>query len=471
MEHAWLSVLPFLVVIPIAIWLKEIMPALVIGLLVGSFCLEPTLTGGLKKSVDYIIQTLANADNIKIVAFLYLFGGLIGLMQISGGIKGFSQWVSSKVRSERGLIWLIWLTIPFTFMTPMFRIMMIGPVLKSISERIEISKRRIGYALDVSTEPIIVLMPVATAFVGFMVSVVGGAMQQNSIPGSAYQIFLYSILFNFFAIILLIIGLFTTFRSSSAVRKELSGVSGEDEQNELHRVGIEKELSLVRAQPWNLIIPLLLLLLLTLYLLWEDGRAKGGKTWLESFAAADATFVMMLAIFITLLFTYIYYFVRREKLPEMMFHFFDGGNQLMTAILLLILVWSTSLAAEDLGFSQFVSSTLGSFVPKFAVPAIVFILGSLVAYFIGTSWGTWGLFMPLGIALAAATGASIPITAGAVFASGTFGAFASPIGDTTITTASIMEMSIIDYAKYKLKIAFIAAALTVIAYLLASFLL
>jgi len=73
--------------------------------------------------------------------------------------------------------------------------------------------------------------------------------------------------------------------------------------------------------------------------------------------------------------------------------------------------------------------------------------------------------------LAAATGASIPITAGAVFASGTFGAFASPIGDTTITTASIMEMSIIDYAKYKLKIAFIAAALTVIAYLLASFLL
>lgn len=466
MEYSWLSVLPFLVVIPIAIWLKEIMPGLIIGLLIGSFSLDPTIIGGLKKSIQYIIQTMANSDNIKIISFLYLFGGLIGAMQISGGIKGFSQWIGSKVRSERGVVLLIWLTIPFTFMTPMFRIMMIGPVLKSLSERINMSKMRVGYALDVSTEPIIVMLPVATAFVGFMVSVVSGAMQQNAISGYAYQVFLFSIVFNFYAIIMLIIGLFTTFRSTSTVKQESAGESKNGEGNELHRSGIKKELSLVDAKPWNLIVPLILLLSLTLFLLWEDGQRRGGETLLEAFAVADATFVMLLAIFITLLFTFLFYLLRKEKLPEIMFHFFDGGNQLMTAILLLILVWSLSLAAEDLGFSQFVSSTLGTFLPGFTVPAIVFTLGSLVSYFIGTSWGTWGLFMPLGVALAAATGASIPMTVGAVFASGTFGAFASPIGDTTITTASIMEMSIIEYAKYKLKISLIGAAISIAAYIL-----
>nr|WP_236546421.1 Na+/H+ antiporter NhaC family protein [Anoxybacillus sp. PDR2] len=110
-------------------------------------------------------------------------------------------------------------------------------------------------------------------------------------------------------------------------------------------------------------------------------------------------------------------------------------------------------------------------LPKEMVPAMIFALGSFISYFIGTSWGTWGLFMPLGVTLAAATGASLPMTVGAVFASGTFGAFASPLGDTTITTSSIMDLDLMEYAKYKLKISLVCGVLSLLSYLAAAWLL
>lgn len=215
---------------------------------------------------------------------------------------------------------------------------------------------------------------------------------------------------------------------------------------------------MVKAQPWNLIVPVFLLLGLSLFLLWQDGKSKGAKTVFDAFSIADATFVMLLAVFITLILSFIFYIIRRQHLSELLYHFYDGGNQMMEAISLLVLIWSLTLSAEDLGFSTFISSTLGAFLPAWLTPATIFLLGSVVGYFIGSSWGTWGLFMPLGVSLAVSTGASIPLTVGAVFASGAFGALASPLGDTTITTASIMDLPIVEYARYKLKVSVIGGS-------------
>lgn len=468
MEHTWLSLLPFLIVISMSIWLKNILPGLVVGLLVGSFIVSPELIKGIYQSAAYIVTTLSDETNIKIIGFLYLFGGLVGMMNISGGIKGFSEWVGTKIKTERGLLVLIWLTLPFTFMMPMFRIMMIGPVVKFLIKKMNLSKWKVGLTLDISTESVIVLLPVATAFVGFMVSLVEGGIRKLDLDMSAYQVFLQSILFDFFAIIMLVIGLVQTFwkpakRSTGNIKTEQEKL--EEEEHEFHRVGIKKELSLVKAQPWNLIVPVFLLLGLSLYLLWKDGIDRGAETVFEAFSIADATFVMLLAVLVTLIISFVFYIIRKQSMREILFHFYDGGNQMMEAISLLVLIWSLTLSAEDLGFSTFISTTLGSFLPAYLTPATIFVLGSVVGYFIGSSWGTWGLFMPLGITLAVSSGASIPLTVGAVFASGAFGALTSPLGDTTITTASILDLPIVDYARYKLKVSAIGAVLAVIVYL------
>jgi tetracycline resistance efflux pump len=383
-------------------------------------------------------------------------------------MKGFVEWVGDRVKSNRAIMLLIWLTVPFTFFTPMFRIMMVGPVMKSILGRMRLVKERAAFVLDISTEPVIVLLPVATGFVGFMTSVVAGAMEQNRLTVPPYRLFLSSLPFNFFALTALVFGLFFTFRSSGQRAADQTGEKRE-EGNELHRLGIEKELSLVKAQLWHFVVPLFLLLSLTLALLYEDGMAAGADTVWLALSHADAAFVMLLSVFLTLLITIVFYLLRRQPLHEVTYHFFEGGNQMMTPISLLILVWAVSLAAKDLGFASYISSVLGGILPGFTVPAVIFLTGSLVSYFIGTSWGTWGLFMPLGVALAAATGAPLSMTVGAVFASGTFGAFASPVGDTTITTASIMDMDLVEYARYKLKAALVSAGLSFAIYLGAAY--
>ncbi|WP_223587639.1 Na+/H+ antiporter NhaC family protein [Neobacillus bataviensis] len=472
MEHTWFSLIPFLIVIGMSIWIKNILPGLVVGLLVSSFLVSAHFLGGAHQAVTYIVTTLSNETNMKIIGFLYLFGGLVGMMNISGGIKGFSEWMGTKIRTERGLLGFIWLTLPFTFMMPMFRIMMIGPVVKALAKKINIPKQKVGLTMDISTESVIVLLPVATAFVGFMVSLVEGSIRGLHIGQSAYQIFLLSILFDFFAITMLVIGLIQTLWSSSRKSQD-TRLNNEqellEEEHEFHRMGIKRELSLVQSQPWNLIFPVFLLLGLSLFLLWKDGTAKGAKTVFDAFSKADATFVMLLAVFITLVLSFAFYILRRLPLNEILYHFYDGGNQMMEAISMLVLIWSLTLAANDLGFSTFISSTLGSFLPPFLTPATIFLLGSLTGYFIGSSWGTWGLFMPLGISLASATDASIPLTVGAVFASGAFGALASPLGDTTITTASILDMPLIDYARYKLKVSALGGIIAVVLYLVCGF--
>ncbi|OIK16175.1 sodium:proton antiporter [Bacillus sp. MUM 116] len=471
MNHTWLSLLPFIIVISLSIWLKNILPGLILGLLVGSFIFKADLLDGVYQTVSYIVTTLSVRNNIKIIGFLYLFGGLVGMMNISGGIKGFSEWVGNKIHTERGLLSLIWFTLLFTFMMPMFRIMMIGPIVKSLINKMNLPKQKVGLTMDISTESVIVLLPVATAFVGFMVSLVEGSIGKLHLGMSPYHVFLLSILFNFFAIVMLVIGIVQTFwtpRNNTSLLN-LNQKQVDEEENDLHRSGIKKELSMVKSQPWNLIFPVFLLLGLSLFLLWQNGIAKGAHTVFEAYSMADATFVMLLAVFITLVLSFVFYIIRRQKLDEILYHFFDGGNQMMEAITLLVLIWSLTLSAEDLGFSKFISSTLGSFLPAFLTPVTIFVLGSIIGYFIGSSWGTWGLFMPLGMSLAVSTDASIPLTVGAVFASGAFGALTSPLGDTTITTATILDLSLVDYARYKLKIAAIGGVISIILYTIFGF--
>ena len=240
MEHTWLSLLPFLIVIAMSIWLKDVLPGLVVGLLVGSIIFTSDLLDGAQQSISYMVTTLSDTNNIKIISFLYLFGGLVGMMNIAGGIKGFSEWMGTRIKTERGVLGIIWITLPFTFMMPMFRIMMIGPIVKSLIKKMNLPKQKVGMMMDISTESVIVLLPVATAFVGFMVSLVEGGISGLNLGMSAYQVFLLSIMFNFYAIVMLFIGVVLTFwpsfKKTKQSSKKVNPEHIEDEEHEFHRV-------------------------------------------------------------------------------------------------------------------------------------------------------------------------------------------------------------------------------------------
>jgi len=471
MEATWISLLPFLVVIPIAILSKEVQPGLFAGLILGSYLIHPDLFGGINTLLSYLINNLVKPNNIRIIIFLYVFAGLISLTKMTGGIKGFVDLVGRKVKTKRSAMLLIWLSTIGTFNNPNFRIVTVAPIMKLLKRRLPISSQTIGFMIEVTSNPVVALVPIATAFVGYMVSLIGTALQQVGINESPYGVYIRSIPFNFFSLVIIGIGIYYSFfkEMSNAMNEDLvedSDAQRKEEELKKCMQAFEKD---IPSKPLNLLLPLSIVLMMTLFLSWWDGHDQASN-FFDAFVKADALGVMLEALFITLILSLSFFFMQRYRIAKLVNHFIDGGNELVSVIVMLCLVWALSSVSEDLGFSKFVASNLVGWIPPAFIAPVVFILGSLLAYFIGSSWGTWGLLMPLAVTLAHQTGSNIILVIGAVFASGTFGAFASPLSDNSITLCAILDLPVMEYARSKLKPSLIAAGITTVLFGVASLL-
>ncbi|MDA8221438.1 Na+/H+ antiporter NhaC family protein [Desulfosporosinus sp.] len=469
MENSWVSLLPFIVVIPIAVLTKQVLPGLFAGLILGSYLIQPDLFGGIITLISYLINNLVKPNNIRIIIFLYVFAGLINLTRMTGGIKGFVDLVSRKVKTKRSAMLLIWLSTIGTFNNPNFRIVTVAPIMKLLKRRLPISTQKIGFMIEVTSNPVVALVPVATAFVGYMVSLIGTALQQVGINESPYSIFIKSIPFNFFSLIIIGIGIYYSFFREMSNHMQGDMIEDSDAQREEEELqkcmqAYEKE---TPSKPLNLLLPLGIILVMTLYLSWRNGQAQA-ISFFDAFVKADALGVMLEALFVTLFLSLLLFLLQRFSVAKIVAHFIDGGNELVSVILMLALVWALSAVSEDLGFSSYIASNLIGWIPETFIAPVVFILGSFIAYFIGSSWGTWGLLMPLAVTLAHQTGSNIILVIGAVFASGTFGAFASPLSDNSITLCAILDLPVMEYARSKLKPSLIAAGITTILFGIAS---
>ncbi|RLQ94091.1 Na+/H+ antiporter NhaC family protein [Falsibacillus albus] len=470
MEASWISLLPFLVVIPISILTKQVQPGLFVGLLLGSYLVEPSLLGGIKKMISYIVDNIIVSSNIRIIIFLYGFAGLIGMIKLGGGIKGFVHLVSKKVKSKKSAMFLTWISTIGTFSDPDFRIVTISPIMKALRKRLKMSKENIGFAIEATSNPIVGLVPIATAFVGYMVTTIGNALKEVGSTQEPYIVYVKSIPFNFFSFVIILIGIyFSFFRKSEDKVGENKGQSPNDDQGEedlqsCHRA-YEKDTPI---KPWNLIIPLFVFLGFTIFLSWWDGHFKA-KGFFDAFIRSDALGVMLESLMIAFIFTLVFFLFQHIKLSKLVTHFVKGGNELISVIILLALIWGVSAVSEDLHFSDYITSHVENWIPHSFVAPVIFLLGGLISYFIGSSWGTWGLLMPLGITMAHQAGVNILVVIGAVFASGTFGAFASPLSDNSVTLCTIMDIDVIKYSRKKLLPACIAAGISAVLFGVASF--
>ncbi|SDH28007.1 Na+/H+ antiporter NhaC [Alteribacillus persepolensis] len=471
MDANWLSVIPFLVVMPIAMYTKQVLPGLILGLLAGSYLISPSIIGGMEEMLSYVIQALIDEGNIKIIVFLYGFSGLIGMIKYCGGIKGFVEAASERISTKKGALFLTYISTIGTFSAPTFRFVTIAPIMKALLKKVKMSAKELGFVIETTATPVIVLIPVATAFVGYMVSVVQISVENQGGTEGAYDLFLQSIPFNFFAIVIILLGIYLSFfhHSKSGGPMQIDETEGEEkEEDDWHdcHPAVARELP---SKPWNLLVPVVLVIVLTLFLTWWDGQAEASSVW-QAFIEADVMQAMVVALMITVLAAALFFLFQRFKLKDLINSFVVGGNELMGVIVLLAFVWGLSSVTEDLGFSEFVTAHAG-WIPEAFVTPLMFAFGAAVSYFIGSAWGTWGILMPLGVSLSIAADVSLPMIIGAVFASGSFGAFASPLSDDTNTMAKILNVSVVEYAHFKLKPALIAAAITVALYTAASFIL
>lgn len=168
----------------------------------------------------------------------------------------------------------------------------------------------------------------------------------------------------------------------------------------------------------------------------------------------------------TLFVTSIFYLFQGIPLAEIESHFISGGSELLPPIVILVISWALAAVTRDLGFQKFVIGALGTAFPNFLIPAMIFIMGAFTSYFIGSSWATWALIMPLGLPLAVSTGANIPLVMGAILAGGSVGDSISFLGETPILTAAIIELPLLDHIQTALPYAGIVATASAGLYLL-----
>jgi Na+/H+ antiporter len=493
------SLLPFLVVIPLALFTRQVLPGLVVGLLVGAYMLNPTPFGGIDIALQYILKELAVPDNLRLIVFMYGFGAFVGLVRITGGVSGFALLMEEKIHSGRGAFAVTWLSALLTFMAPDFRIITVGPVMKQIFSRLKVPVNKVAFVIDATSTPLCAIMPLGTVFIGYIIGLLDMVSRHQGVVTPPYNLFLLSIPFNFFSLAMLAFAFFYTFRKTDRDQAKAPVSQPNESLARIRAVGsaklafAETSMELAIRPPWkklqrnvqsesdvypdpvdivaqkvspnslNLIVPLALLLGFTLFYTWWDGHLHSTSLF-GALIQANAAKAMLEALLTTLLISFIWYSFQKQPIQRTLFGFLQGGNEMMGVNVLLVFVWAVSAISTDLGFVSYTEQTVGHLVPAAFIAPAFFIIGCLLSYVIGSSFGTWGILLPLGFSLATTEHAAFPLIAGAVFASGTFGGFVSPLSDNTVAMATVMKIPVMDYAKVKLRYGLMVAGACTVLY-------
>jgi len=468
--NTWLSLLPPLITIAVAIWSKKILPSLLIGLLIGSYLLHPTVTGGFATAVDQIVKTLTDKDNLQVLLFLYLFSGLIGIVKRSGGIKAFSDKADKHIKSEKGVFFTLWALIPVTFIDCGFRIVGAGSITRSLAEKHKIAAERLAFMLNNTASPVVELIPLATTFVGFNVAIISQGLKIAGVSesNSAYTIWLKAIPLEFFSIAVILItflSIFVQFKKADHKPKAPHGGKPETGMN------MEDPKPVIKPRVINLIVPMISVILLSVFFFWLFGREKSGSTSIISaITNTEPNRAMLVALFISIVVTAIFYVFQKYNLKQLTADVISGGNEIMTTLAILAIAWPLAAVSQELGLNALIQQQVGSSLPAWSVPVSVFLLSAAVTYFIGSGWGAASLIMPFAIPLAVSVGAGIPLCVAAVITGGTFGDVTSPVAGMTNMSSNIAHADHMKYVRYAAPYNFAAAGIAVILFLIAGFL-
>ena len=234
------------------------------------------------------------------------------------------------------------------------------------------------------------------------------------------------------------------------------------------KVKIGETEPLIKPRGINLILPLVSIISLSVFFFWFFGKDKpGNNTFIEAMSNTDPNRAMLVALFITIAISAVFYFFQKYNLKEMTSDIISGGNEIMTTLVILTIAWPLASVSQALGLNDFIHQNLGTSMPAWSVAVSLFILSSAVTYFIGSGWGAASLIMPIAISLAVVSGASIPLCVAAVITGGTFGDVTSPVAGMTNMSSNIAHADHAKYLKYANPYNFIAAGIAAVLFLIA----
>lgn len=467
---AW-AILPPLVAIVLALITKEVYSSLFIGILTGAVLYAGADFGGIVNHAlqDGIIGSLTDPGDVGILVFLVILGIIVALMNISGGSKAFGKWALRRVRSRAAAQAATVLLGIIIFVDDYFNCLTVGSVMKPVTDEFNVSRAKLAYLIDATAAPVCIIAPIsswAAAVSGFVEGQNGIQVFINCIPYNFYAIFTIVMMF---AIIFMRFDFFNMaeFERNAVEKGDLFTVedinagaaSAADE-------GSDKGIVL------DLILPVVVLVICCVFGMVYTGGIFEGESFVNSFANSDATYGLPLGAFVALVIIVIYFVCRRTiTFTECMSCVPEGFKQMVSPILVLTLAWSLNSMTSSLGLADFVAGlveNMGGAVMGL-IPAALFIIACLLAFASGTSWGTFGMMIPIGLAITQSQPQlTMPILA-ACMAGGVYGDHCSPISDTTIMASAGAACNHLSHVATQLPYATTVAVVSAVCYVISGF--
>jgi tetracycline resistance efflux pump len=456
MDYGWLSLLPPLLAIVLAIATRQVFISLFLGIWLGWAILSGgNVFAGLADAIQACVDVFSDAGNTRVIIFCALIGALITLTQRSGGVAGFVEWVQKRniANTRRGAATLAGSIGFLIFIESSISCLIGGAVARPIFEKMKISREKLAYILDSTSAPKCVIIPL-NAWGAYVVGLLNREGIENSV-----SVFLKSIPFNFYAILALLIVAFViiTFIDIGPMKKaerraRETGKTIADGAVPL----VSEEITSIETKPGvtlravNMIVPVLVMVItmpLGLYITGEGNITAGSGSTAVLWSVLAAIFsagVMPLAQKI---------FNAREVVDLTI----KGIGGLMPVAIVMTLAFAIGDTSRALGTGLYVASVTDMLLKPTLVAPVIFIASSLIAFSTGTSWGTYAIMIPIAVPTALLMDVNLPLVAAAVLGGGVFGDHVSPISDTTLVSSMAAASDHIDHVRTQLPYALIAA--------------
>lgn len=469
MNYGFISLFIPIIVIVLATLTKRIIPSLIVGILAGGILLaHGNIIQGIMLTTDHLVKAIATEQSVYIILFLFVFGAFGEIMKISGGIKGITELTSKYVKTERSALLSIWLVSIVTFIDCCFHVISSGTVGKALIDKVNGSKKKLAFIVNVTSCLLIILIPFGTTYVGYIVGVIASSLNKAGVSKSAYELFIKSIPYNFYPIVMILISIVVIVFNFGFKDVDLKPSDGGIKESEhgSHEAHDQCEFEeKAPPRPLNLILPLALLILTTFFFFWFTGKDKSSG-FMDAIMNAEFEKSIFMSALITVVITSVFYIIQKIPMKEIESHFLSGGNEIIPPIIVLSLSWGLSSIVQDLGFTKFVTSVMGNQVPRVLIPAIIFLLGCAISYFMGSAWGTWALIMPIAIPIAVTTDTNLALIIGSVLAGGSLGDNASPLGETAILSSTISEVPLMEHIKSELPYCLVGVGISTILFII-----
>lgn len=471
-QKTFWALVPPIIAIVLALVTKEVYSSLFIGIVVGGLLYSGFSFPGTIKHVftDGIVAQLTDAYNVGILIFLVILGIMVCLMNKSGGSAAFGRWAQKHIKTKKGAQFATIVLGILIFIDDYFNCLTVGSVMLPVTDRFKISRAKLAYLIDATAAPVCIIAPIsswAAAVSGFVPGNQNGiALFCSCIPWNFYALFTIAFMFAITAM-QADYGLMELHELNATTKGDLFTTPerpyAEAEKDELKEDG----------KLFDMLIPVIVLIICCVIgMLWSGGMFSG-KNFVEAFANSDASVGLAVGSFFALIITLVIYMARRVmNFTEFMSCVPDGFAAMIAPILILTFAWSLKGMTDSLGASVYVAglikNTAGSLMNL--LPFIIFLIAVGLAFATGTSWGTFGILIPIVVTAFKDTDPNLMIIAmSACMAGAVCGDHCSPISDTTIMASAGAQCYHINHVNTQLPYAMTVAAISAITYIVAGF--